>query len=1010
MKTRFYISSLLIAGILLLSVVGVAQIIRTRSTGPYEIRAFSATSDARTIAMGSKAFIEVSNNETGEIVGKMDVTVPVSALCLNSHGTMLYIGYEDPSSDKLFMSWDIVRGNRNYISTTHKEKILAIAVSVDGKWIATGSTDNTIKLFETRNYQEVMTFRGHSENITCLAFSPDSKYLVSGSVDNKVILWDLNRNIDLKTLSGHNKRVNTVAFSPDGQLIASGSDDTYILIWDMRYPDKPKYKMAAHQNGVRCIKFTPDGRFLASGGGDGRFRIWHYLKEMQVPMYMTSGVSHSASINFLAFDSHKKLITCSSDKSLKYWNWGFPMLSIENLRFEDMNGTKKLEGTEQAAIKFKVVNSGDGDALKLVFNVTESKGLANINYEPTFYAGDIPAYEERNITIPVSANTDLKSEIAVFKLKDFGVISNNPFPLKDTTISFATVASPLLSIDSLWFGYPNESRVLTGRQAGNIFMTVSNKGAGIAHNVKVSLNCEKSDCGLEFTPVIYPGTIGQVEGHLLKLPVKATLKTENGTIALKISITDTTNISRIDTVFNISTRKYEPTLVEEIKETVEYKINTWQKKGKYEKTEYYKLRVNERTRESQIAIFTRQVLDSLVKQNLDWSLAKNEYDPDNESFKILIPKFDPFYIKVPYAEAPAFDRHFNQLKVDSIRYTVNRNNFAFVHMELRDTTTNTGRYVYDSKELIAFNPTLLNFNFDPINIYLPNNQGVMATNEEIRQITVGHSDVDINIPENPVSNPNIFAVVIGNEDYSSRQTGLRSESNVDFAENDAISFKKYLQSTYGVPDENIKLLRNATYAEMTREIKWLTSLAESHKGSAELVFYFSGHGLPDEQSREGYIMPVDVTGAEIRLAISLRTLYSELSKFPSKKVTVFLDACFSGGGRNEGLLAMKGAKIRPKDEVINGNMVVFTSSSGEESSGFYKDKQHGMFTYYLLKKIQETKGRIDYQSLIDYLRQEVNVRSLILNNKTQNPQIIVSNDFSLPLQNVSIGESVTEQE
>lgn len=1006
MKTRFYLSALLSTGILLSTLNGVAQIIKTRSLA-YEIKAFSATPDGRTIALGSKSVTEVLNNVTGEFIGSVTLSGPVTALCLNSHGTMLFIGCDVTQSQ--LMSWDLVRGIRNYIPNSHRDRILAIAVSTDGKWLATGSKDKTVKLFETRNYTEVMTFKGHLDDVTSLAFSPDSKFLISGSSDSHIILWDLTRNVDLKTFFGHSESVNAVAFSPDGQLIASGSADNFILIWDLRYPEKPKYKMEAHQNGVKCIAFTPDGKFLASGGAEGRFKIWHFIQEKQVPMHMTTGVSHKGSVNFLAFDPERKLITCSTDKTMKYWNWGFPILSIENMVFEDPNNTKKLEGTEKAAIKFKVVNTGEGDALKLVFNVTETKNITGISYEPTYFAGDIPAHSESEVTIPVTAGADLKSATAIFRFTDFGVLSNNPFPLQDTSFTITTVAAPVMVVDSLWFSYPDQNRVLTGRMGGNIFLSIVNKGAGIARNVKVSLKCAREDCGLEFTPESEHGNIGLTENQILKIPVKANSKVANGIVDIDISLADAANISHIDTAISISTKKYEPTLIEEIKETVEYKINAWQKKGKYEKTDNYKLRVTERTRESQIAFFTRQVLDSLVHQKLDWSLAKNEYDPDNESFRIVIPNFDPFYMKIPYSEAPSFDRRFSKLVVDSIRYTVNRNNFAFVHMELVDTATNNSRYVYDSKELIAFNPTLLNFNFDPININLPNNQGIIAANEEFRQITVGHSDVDINIPENSTRNSKIFAVVIGNEDYSSRQPGLRSESNVDFAENDAIAFKKYLLSTYGVPEENIKLLRNATYAEMTREIKWLTSLAESQKGEAELVFYFSGHGLPDELTREGYIMPVDVTGADIRLAISLRTLYSELSKWPTKKVTVFLDACFSGAGRNEGLLALKGAKIRPKDEVISGNMVVFTSSSGEESSGFYKDKQHGMFTYYLLKKIQETRGQIDYQNLINYLRQEVNVRSLILNSKSQNPQIIVSNDFSLPLQNVTIGESVNEQ-
>lgn len=1008
MRTRFYISTLLCMSLMINAIVVKAQIISTTSTGPQEIKAFSAPAGSNTMALASKYKIEVTNTTTKALVGTITLTDPITTLCLNPYGTMLYIGLDGVGKEKRLMVWNLVSGFRTYLPTTHKDKILTIAISPDSKWIATGSKDGTIKLYESSFHSEMMTFNGHTDDVNSLAFSPDSKFLLSGSKDKNVILWDVVRNIDIKWYTGHKESVNMVAFSPNGRLIASASDDSSILVWDILDSSKPKHTIKAHQNGVKCISFTPDGNFIASGGSEGRFRLWNYSRQEMIPMPMSAGLNHTGSINFLTFNTDKKLITCSTDKTIKYWNWGFPILSISNLVFEDANKTKVLEGTESAAIKFNIVNSGEGDALKLVFNVTETGNMPGIYYNPNQYAGDIKAHSEIKCTIPVNADINLRSDIATFKIGSFAILSNNPFPLKDTSFTIETMAAPYLVIDSLWFAYPDNNMTLTGKQSGNIMMTVSNKGAGVARNVKVSVNCDDPACNLEFKPETEFGNIGLVKDQFLKISVKATAKTITGVQNLKISLTDDARLATKDTTITIRTIKYEPTLVEEIKETVEDKINAWQKKGKYERTDNYKLRVNERTRETQIAIFTRQVLDSLVNIHLNWALAKNEYDPDNGTFKILIPQFDPFYIKVPNSEAPAFDRRFSQLVIDSIRYTVNRNNFAFVHVELLDTITGNRSYIFDSKELVAYNPTQFNFNFDPISINLPNNQGVMATNEKVRELNIGYSDVDINIPEGTFRNPKIFAVVIGNEDYSSRQPGLNSEVNVDFAENDAVSFKKYLQLTYGIPEEQIKLLRNATYAQMSREINWLTNLAEIQNGEAELVFYFSGHGLPDEVSREGYIIPVDVTGSDIKQAISLKTLYSQLSKWPTKKVTVFLDACFSGGGRNEGLISMKGAKIKPKDEAINGNMVVFTSSTGDESSGFYREKQHGMFTYFLLKKLQQTRGNIDYQSLIDYLSKEVSVRSLISNNKTQNPQIIVSTEFNKPLNQVGIGESLTE--
>jgi len=251
------------------------------------------------------------------------------------------------------------------------------------------------------------------------------------------------------------------------------------------------------------------------------------------------------------------------------------------------------------------------------------------------------------------------------------------------------------------------------------------------------------------------------------------------------------------------------------------------------------------------------------------------------------------------------------------------------------------------------------------------------------------SAVDKNIPDAGIPHPNRYALIIGNEDYSSRQTGLSSEINVDYAENDARIFREYLIKTLGFPDRQVKLLVNATAAEIRRELAWISRLALLEKGNAELFFYYSGHGLPDENTHEPYLIPVDVTGTTINQGIKLSEVYNKLTENASLRVTVFMDACFSGGARNQGLLAMKSVKIRPNMEAIGGNMVVFTSSSGEESSGVDREKHHGFFTWFLLKKLQQTKGDISYGDLATYLIQSVS-RETSLISKPQTPQVLAS--------------------
>jgi hypothetical protein len=266
-------------------------------------------------------------------------------------------------------------------------------------------------------------------------------------------------------------------------------------------------------------------------------------------------------------------------------------------------------------------------------------------------------------------------------------------------------------------------------------------------------------------------------------------------------------------------------------------------------------------------------------------------------------------------------------------------------------------------------------------------EGLSKREKESEEINRSkNSEVDKNIPKMPSNRVDQFAIIIGNEDYKSYQKDLNNEINVIFAENDAKIFKEYVNRTLGVPEENINLLLNATTSQMNQALAKINLIAKNLNGKAELIFYYAGHGLPDENTKEPYLIPVDVSGANfIEGGIKLSTVYEKLTQYPSMKVSVFIDACFSGGARNQELLSARGIKMKPKEISLTGNIVVFSASSGEQSSLPYMEKKHGMFTYFLLKKIQETKGEINMKELSDYVKDQVSLQSVNINSKEQTP-------------------------
>lgn len=246
------------------------------------------------------------------------------------------------------------------------------------------------------------------------------------------------------------------------------------------------------------------------------------------------------------------------------------------------------------------------------------------------------------------------------------------------------------------------------------------------------------------------------------------------------------------------------------------------------------------------------------------------------------------------------------------------------------------------------------------------------------------SDIDNNIPE--VSRPNdmTFALVIANENY-------RRESPVPFAANDGTVFAEYLKRTLGLPDDNIMLVVDASLNDIKFGLNKLSKICGAFSGEASAIVYYAGHGIPDEASKDAYLLPVDGYGTDPSTGYSLQELYAMLAAMPTKQTTVFLDACFSGSERNGNMMkSARGVKLKPKAPTVGGNMVVFSATMDDETAYPYNQENHGMFTFFLLKKLQDTKGDVTLGALADYIITKVKQTSIIKNDKIQTPTVTAS--------------------
>lgn len=251
-------------------------------------------------------------------------------------------------------------------------------------------------------------------------------------------------------------------------------------------------------------------------------------------------------------------------------------------------------------------------------------------------------------------------------------------------------------------------------------------------------------------------------------------------------------------------------------------------------------------------------------------------------------------------------------------------------------------------------------------------------------------NVDNNIFKSEQVNNTTFAVIISNESY-------KRVEPVTYASNDGKIFREYCLKTLGIPENNIQYIQDATLNDIKYSVNWLAKVIKAYNGKAKIVFYYAGHGIPDEATKDAFLLPIDGYGTDTSTGYSLNELYSTLGNMPTEQVVVLLDACFSGTQRGEGMLASaRGVAIKAKPNKAEGKMVVISAAQGDETAYPYQDEGHGLFTYYLLKKLKESQGNVTLGDLASYIKENVSKKSIVANGKSQTPNINPS---------ISLGES-----
>lgn len=281
--------------------------------------------------------------------------------------------------------------------------------------------------------------------------------------------------------------------------------------------------------------------------------------------------------------------------------------------------------------------------------------------------------------------------------------------------------------------------------------------------------------------------------------------------------------------------------------------------------------------------------------------------------------------------------------------------------------------VYYYKWKISEQPNFINasnkpvsFTLEDLNIALPTTKAEVVSTPKPQV-----PDLDISSIKTTNSNSTAFAVVIGNKDY-------QYTKKVSYALNDAETMKKYLVNVLGYREGNIFYIENATKSTFETyfgnkenpEGKLFNNIKQ---GITDVFIYYAGHGAPGLRDNKGYFVPVDCDPQYVQQGgYSLDLFYANIAKLNAKSVTFITDACFSGAEIFKDISPITITVSNPI--AVAENCVVLSSSSGSQVSTWYNDKQHGMFTYFFLKALQDREksdknkdGKLTFEEIYEYV-------------------------------------------
>lgn len=290
------------------------------------------------------------------------------------------------SFDSTIKIWDIESGRELRSLTGHLGAVKAMAWSPDGKWLASGGNDRTLRIWDVETGQETGKFDEGESTVDVVAISADGRRIASGGSGNRVLVRDMASRSTVLTLEDHQAPITAIAFSPAGDLLATGSEDERVNIWDLNKGKLAK-TLKGHIGAITEVQFDATGQKLASGGADKTVRLWNAAKGRRLGTL----TGHDASMLEIVFSAPDKLTSLDTARTLKQWSIADKLTLVSTTKFDIDTAAGEAESAAFAPDQM-LAAVGNGAGTVTVYDAANGTARTQLeNYTSGYYAARFSA-------------------------------------------------------------------------------------------------------------------------------------------------------------------------------------------------------------------------------------------------------------------------------------------------------------------------------------------------------------------------------------------------------------------------------------------------------------------------------------------------------------------------------------------------------------------------------------------------------------------------------------------